>query len=229
MTERTKNKLLKALAQYGYPMMQPSARAHPEALLENLLRQDEGRLAEGFPVVLYNALRESPSLQWEKKDWKPSKALGAGPLKRFTGLLGLSFLLYRLFGLEEALLGRIRHLLHKCPEGSETLKSFEEPFLKSEPVRAGTLKLSTVRLKNSFRRYVVEAPESQEAQEKAHDLKLELLLSELFTPRQKELLKKRLANKPMTPTEKAYYYRTVSKRLKALANEELHRLARHLV
>ncbi|MBI2167256.1 MAG: hypothetical protein HYU34_03300 [Candidatus Omnitrophica bacterium] len=209
--------------------MKPSAQADPEELLETLLRQDEGRLVEGFPVVLYNALRENDSLGWEKKDWRPAKTLRAGALKRLTGFLVLSFLLYRLFGLEKGLLERVRDLLRKCPEGEKTLKDFEAPFLKSEAVKAGALELSTSRLKTSFRRYVVEAPESKGNEKKVHDLELELLLSELFAPRQKELLRKRLAKKPMTATEKAYYYRTVSKRLKALANEELHQLARHLV
>ncbi len=229
MTEKTKNELWDALAQYGYPMMQPQAKADPEELLEKLLRQDEGRLVEGFPVVLYKALRENDSLAWEKKDWKPAKVLGPRPLERLTGFLALSFLLYRLFGLENKFLDRVRDLLHKCPEGEKPLKDFEGPFLRSETVKAGGLELSTSRLKNSFRRYVVEAPESKETEKKVHDLELELLLSELFAPRQKELLKKRLAKKPMTATEKAYYYRTVSKRLKALANEELHQLARRLV
>ena len=59
-------------------------------------------------------------------------------------------------------------------------------------------------------------------------MKLELLLSELFTRRQKELLRKRAEGAAMTNTEKTYFYRTVNKRLKALADEEVHALARRL-
>ena len=76
---------------------------------------------------------------------------------------------------------------------------------------------------------MVYAPESKELEKKEHDFQLELLLSQFFTSRQKELLKKRAQNKPMTKTEKEYFYRVVKKRLKALANEELHQMARSLV
>jgi hypothetical protein len=54
---------------------------------------------------------------------------------------------------------------------------------------------------------------------------LDKALAELFTARQRELLRKRLNREPFTRSEKVYFYRTVGKRLKALANADLHRLA----
>ena len=66
-------------------------------------------------------------------------------------------------------------------------------------------------------------------EKKKHDLEFELLLSEVFTPRQKTLLRKKLEAKPLTKTEREYYSRVLKKRLKALANEELHALARRLL
>ena len=78
-------------------------------------------------------------------------------------------------------------------------------------------------LKTSFRNYVVhQADPGKEFEAQKNALEYELLLSELFTPRQKELLQKRLAGKKMTKTEREYYYRVVKKRLAALADPRLH-------
>ncbi|MBI3087540.1 MAG: hypothetical protein HYY91_01440 [Candidatus Omnitrophica bacterium] len=179
--------------------------------------------------MLLNALREQATLRWELQRWNPEKELGETASRRLTGLLAVSYLLFRLFGLEPELQERVRKLLAKCKDGEETLRSLEPQFAASASVAMNGLRLSTDRLKSTFRTYAVGAPDRREDQEKTHELELELLLSELFTPRQKELLRKRAEHAEMTKTEKAYFYRTVSKRLKALANEELHALARRLI
>ena len=46
---------------------------------------------------------------------------------------------------------------------------------------------------------------------------------------QKELFKKRLEGLPLTKTEQEYYSRSVKKKVVALANAELHGLARKLL
>jgi hypothetical protein len=56
-----------------------------------------------------------------------------------------------------------------------------------------------------------------------------LLLSKLFTARQKKLLRKKYHNEPMTKTEKEYFCRVLKKQLEALANDEPHRFAQTLV
>lgn len=61
------------------------------------------------------------------------------------------------------------------------------------------------------------------------ELSLEYALSQVFSPKQKELFRKKLDGQPLTKTEKEYYSRTVKKKLAALANAELHRLARILM
>ena len=47
--------------------------------------------------------------------------------------------------------------------------------------------------------------------------------------KQKELFKKRLEGLPLTKTEQEYYSRSVKKKVVALANAELHGLARKLL
>ncbi len=233
MKNPEKDQLMSDLARYGYALSQPLPVARePEEVLSNLLKQDDPRLLEGFPVVLAHALKEKEALDWERS--KPKQSLFEETPKKFQDrlavLLSLSYLLFRLFGLEKKYENRVLKLLSESEQGKDMLKKLSEPFAHSASVSAGGVTLSVERLKNTFRNYVTQAGESGRAvQEKRRDLELELLLSELFTPRQKELLRKRLEGKPFTKTEREYFYRVVKKRLKALASEELHRLARDLL
>lgn len=229
MGKTDKAELLNHLAQYGYALTVPRSSVQPDKVLGELLRQDDARLLEGFPVVLANALSEKETLAWENKQWSPQKVFSAEVKKRWTALTALSLLLFRLFGVSKALEDRVFKLLKKCPEGEPALADLEQPFSGSGQVRAGDTELSAERLKNSFRNYVVHQNNAGELREQEDALELELFLSELFTLRQKELLAKRLGGKAFTKTEREYYYRVVKKRLKALADERVHKMARKLV
>ena len=50
----------------------------------------------------------------------------------------------------------------------------------------------------------------------------------LFSPKQKELVLKRLRGEPFTKTEREYYSRVVKKKLKALASSEIREVAEAL-
>jgi len=65
--------------------------------------------------------------------------------------------------------------------------------------------------------------------EKLDEYSLEYSLSQVFSPKQKELFKKKLEGKPFTKTDQEYYSRTVKKKVVALANSELNALARKLL
>ena len=54
-------------------------------------------------------------------------------------------------------------------------------------------------------------------------------LGTLFSKRQKEIILKRLKGNPLTKTEREYYSRVVKKKLKALANRDLQKIASTLV
>lgn len=221
--------LLEHLSRYGYSLMQPDSFLNHEEVLTHLLKQDDPRLLEGFPVVFFNMLKTKKTSRWELSKWHPGKALSAKTEDRLAVLLVLSHLLFKLFGFEKEYSPRTLKLLVKCKNGSALLDQLAEPFLKSEPVHLGTLEFSTERLKKNFRNYVVLEKDQKEARERSHQLELELLLSEMFTPKQKALLRKKLEGKELSKTEREYFYRVVKKRLKALANEDLHQLARQLV
>jgi len=229
MKNSEKAELLSHLAQYGYALAVPPSSVAPDKVLGELLRQDDVRLLEGFPVVLANALSEKEMLAWEDKKWSPEKVFSVKIQKRWAALTALSLLLFRLFGVPKGLEDRVFKLLRKYPEGARTLAALEQPFSGSGQVCGGGMKLSAERLKKSFRNYVVHPSSAGELQEQKDALGLELLLSELFTSRQKELLAKQLGGKKFTKTEQEYYSRVVKKRLKALADERVHQMARKLV
>ena len=50
----------------------------------------------------------------------------------------------------------------------------------------------------------------------------------LFSPKQKELVLKRLRGEPFTKTEREYYSRVVKKKLKAVASSEIRKVAEAL-
>jgi len=58
---------------------------------------------------------------------------------------------------------------------------------------------------------------------------LEYSLSQIFSPAQKELVVKKLKREKFSKTENEYFSRVVRKKLLALANPEMHRLARRLI
>jgi uncharacterized protein with von Willebrand factor type A (vWA) domain len=87
-----------------------------------------------------------------------------------------------------------------------------------------------LRLKETFHNYFEQnAKKSRQLKERHEELSLEFSLSQLFSPKQKELFNKRLKGLPLTKTEREYYSRTVKKKVAALANPELHRLAQKLM
>lgn len=224
----SKNELLDSLAKYGYALVRPMTTEDPEGLLKSLVEQDDARLMEGFPVVLANAMKKGV-LKWESGGQKLKGRLSGEARKRFVYLLALSYHLFKLFGLETGFQNRVKALLNPLDPSGNVLKNVEENFMNSKPVRADGVVFSTDRLKNTFRNYALHPVDDREVERKKHELQLELLLSELFTLKQKGLIKKKLAGTSLGKTEKEYFSRVVKKRLKALANAEVHQLAVQLL
>ena len=86
------------------------------------------------------------------------------------------------------------------------------------------------RLRNSLRRYATDLSRSESAREKERkkqqrSFELNLHLSILFSAKQKEIILKKLHGKPLTKTEQEYYSRTVKRKLEAVADSELRKIA----
>jgi len=86
------------------------------------------------------------------------------------------------------------------------------------------------RIKNIFRNYYkTEEEKTREILAKTEELSSEYALSQIFSPKQKNLFMKKLRGEKMTKTEKEYYSRVVKKKAIALSNSELHNLARKIL
>lgn len=229
MSGVTRNQLVEGLARYGYSFRRPAPFSAGETLLEQLVKQKDPRFLEAFPTVLLTLLEEKETLEWESSQWTPSRKLSSAQRSRLMVLLALSYLLFELFGLNQAHLRRTAKVLSALSSWKKEVELLRPSFQESGEVPLGEGGwLSVERMKTQFRHYALLRPTSEAVQKRREELELELLLSEFFTPRQKELLVKRQAREVFTKTEREYFYRVVRKRLKALANEELHQFARSL-
>ncbi len=223
MTKLTKNELLEALAQYGYELNKPSHQYNGEEVLLGLLKENNARLLEGFPVAYDNILDTKKHLNLD------FQALSEKDKTKLLYLLLLTYALLKLFGQDQSKLNETQNMLSKLSKKwKELFKDVEDKFNQSDSVRVNGVALSTDRLKKQFRNYVVHFGEKNTNEPKL-DMELELLLSEFFTSKQKDLLKKRCRREELTKTEREYFSRVVNKRLKALGNEQLYQFAHSMV
>lgn len=110
------------------------------------------------------------------------------------------------------------------------LKKMRDSLARDDSVMVGSRRFHAERLKEMFNSYFDQNSEKARQMKQRHEeLSFEYALSQLFSAKQKELFKKKLEGAPLNKTEKEYYSRTVKKKVAALANPELHRLAQKLM
>jgi hypothetical protein len=220
MARLNDKKLLAALSQFGYPLLEPEARPDPNELLAELVKSGDIRLLEGFPVVLANALsRDEPKVNLAKAEKRLSTARHRDLLWK---LIWLSQSLFQLYGLN---LKPVFPVPGFQVEGHDKLA---KALAENRPLKLGPVTLDARRLKNTFLNYVANVRKEATVAAKAklqEDFRREYYLSLLLSPKQKDLLQKKLRGEPMTKTEREYFSRVVKKKLRALADPDLHRLA----
>ena len=208
-------------------MLEPES-DKPEEVLKTLLEQKDYRFLEGFPVVFVNALRAKDQLEWETSDWSPN-FYSKRAKTLLPHLLAFTLLLFKFYKVGETFERRTSKLLSKFRSGKKVFRNVSQSFSESDSVRFDGFEFSPERLKNTFQTYAFQPVKKPELERKKQALEQELLLAQMFTVRQKALLKKKLDNQPFTKTEREYFSRVVKKRLQALADDELHQMARELV
>ncbi|MBW2616780.1 MAG: hypothetical protein JRD02_11470 [Deltaproteobacteria bacterium] len=219
-----REELITALGELGYRLFTPEKKKLSSRkvldVLDKLSGSEDTRLIEAFPVVLANCAHRGIKLdirnllsRYERET--PRKA----NIEKLT--LASSDLL-ALEGLDK-------------PEGlddaMDPLRLKYGDLLKEETLSLGSHRsVSTDRLRNTLRRYAIDLEKSESARQKdkrsqLRSFQLNLHLSILFPPKQKELLLKKLKGEPLSKTEKEYFSRVVKKKLEALANSELRKVA----
>ena len=220
----TDKSLLERLSRLGLPLMETSEEFDVNQTLAEVVKSRDTRLWEGFPVLLVNAATNF-HFDYERV---LEKLTAEDEREAFRDLLLLSLALYECYPVSflwaKQLKGRLSDL-----ERSQ-LKQLGKSLARDDLFNFSGAQFQSSRLKGVFELYFEKnAEKSKLRNEKYEELSLEYALSQMFSPKQKELFKKKLEGLPLTKTEKEYYSRTVKKKVVALANTELHRLAQKLM
>ncbi len=220
-----KKNLLKRLASLGFPLLEAEKDEEANSALADLVESGDLRLWEGFPVVLANSadrgLFDYDQVQGHLKS-RPAK-LNLGLLVVF------SLALYKTLGLKFAWADKLFTLFD-----NKKMRQQYEKFLAAlknnqDFVVQGSF-MSSQRVKAAFDNYFKQAQAHLDDLLSVKEVMgVEYSLSQVFSPKQKELFLKKLRNEKLTKTEKEYFSRAVKKRVLALANPELHRLSQKLL
>ncbi len=219
-----KKELLKNLNRLGFPLMEPEEDFDVNKTLAEVVKSKDTRLWEGFPVLLANTAREyyfdyEGVLKYLTK--KESR-------ENFHSLLVLSLALYKYYHLSFFWSKQLKKKV--SGQYVNDLKKLRNLLAHDDVVTFGNKRFSSSRLKETFQNYFEQDVEkTKQLKEKHEELSLEYALSQLFSPKQKELFRKKLEGEPLSKTEREYFSRTVKKKVSALANPELHRLAQKLM
>ena len=219
-----REELITELGELGYRLFTPEKDKMSSKkifdILDELSRSEDKRLIEAFPVVLANSAHRGikldiPNLlsRYERETQRKSD---------IEKLILASSDLLAMEGLDKP----------DWPDDAmDPLRLKYGDLLKGKTLSlSGHRSVSTDRLRNTLKRYALDLEKSESARQKdkrsqLRSFQLNLHLSTLFPPKQKELLLKKLKGEPLSKTEKEYFSRVVKKKLEALANTELRKIA----
>lgn len=217
-------KLFENLNRLGFELMEVEDDFDVNNTLAEVVKGNDKRLWEGFPVLLANAAHDYSFDYDQTLKYLPKKQ----DKKNFHILLLLSLALYQHFHLSFFWTNNLKKVF--STQELAALKQFNNSLSCNDFVSLGNKRFHSDRLKNTFNSYFEkDAKKTSRMKEKHEELSLEYALSQLFSPKQKELFKKKLSGELLTKTEREYYSRTVKKKVSALANPELHRFAQKLM
>ena len=222
-----KEELITALGQLGYQLFTTEKKKVGKKqiydVLDELANSTDSRLIEAFPVVLANCAHRGIKLDIRTLLSRHGTRSQKRP--RLEKLILASTDLLNQVGLEKP----------ECVDRViKALRLKYGDLLVDENMALGKgLSVSTERLRNALRRYATDLERFESAREKERErqlrsFQLNLHLSTLFPPKQKELVLKKLNGEPFTKTEQEYYSRIVKKKLEALANSEIRKIASSL-
>jgi len=157
------------------------------------------------------------------------KYLGAMEgVSRLDSLIAMSLALYDVINLRVPQIDRFREQFG--PEKTQEFDYFIQRLRNNENFVLFGQTMSSERVKTVFINYYGETETRLNnlfSEKKQYDLQYSL--SQIFSPRQKELIMKKLSGEKLTKTEREYFSRVIKKKILALANPELHALSQKLL
>lgn len=218
------NDLLKRVNALGLPLLDVEQGQDANLTLADMVKSREPRLWEGFPVALANSAQQG-LFSYDKVRRNLKKTSDKSALASLTSM---SLALYKLFNLKFVWSGEFyqslsRKLKKECDGFLARLKEDGDLNVCGRQMQAG-------RLKTVFNNYFNQAQgQLNDLLSVKDELNLEYALSQVFSPKQKELFLKKLKREKLTKTEKEYFSRAVKKKVLALANGQLHQLSQKLL
>lgn len=215
--------LLKRLSNLGFPLFETDADFDVNGTLAEVVRSKNMRLWEGFPVLLVNANKKGGF------DYNTVVSLLENDEEKstFSHLVLLSLSLYRYLHLKFNWVSDLSNRLSL--EKKSFVQTSSDYYGKNSDFEVSGQRLSPQRIRETFKNYFKTKKTDEENLKPMPEelsLDLEYALSQVFSPKQKELFFKKLNGEKLTKTEKEYSSRVVKKKAAALANSELHALAR---
>ncbi|MDA3902516.1 MAG: hypothetical protein PF441_03580 [Desulfuromusa sp.] len=220
----TDDKLLKSLSKLGFPMFEPSEELEVNETLAKVVKSNDTRLWEGFPVLLANAGESYQFASDQVEQQLPTKELK----ERYHRLILLSAAVYTYYHLSFSWLAKLKKTFSDTDKNY--VKAWRNALAHDQTPNWSDDGFDPERVRGLFELYYEQkAEKDRRRKDRYEEFSLEHALSQVFSPKQKELFKKKLEGDPLTKTEQEYYSRTVKKKAVALANSELHSLARKLL
>lgn len=216
--------LLEKVARLGYPLVEFEKELDVNQTLVEVFKSKKTRLLEGFPVLLVNAMKYDDFNHLTLN----SLLVSENDVKLFKELVLMSMALYDFFHLRYHGVNKYYEKLSE--EEKNLLNSYKGRMADNNQLTAANYNFSPQRLKDMFELYFQqEVEETKKKRDKYVELSFEYALSQLFSPKQKELFLKKVNGESLTKTEKEYFSRTVKKKVQALANSELNQFAHMLL
>jgi len=204
--------------------MEATEESDANLTLADLVKSRDLRLWEGFPAVLAFSA-ERGMFDYEKTE---SRFTSSFDKLHFGLLVALSLALYKTLDLKFPWADKLYASLNK--KGHRQFDGYLNAFRSGEDLHVQQRLMSSQRLKTTFNNYFLNKQSSlRDLLSTKEELGLEQALSQVFSPKQKELFFKKLKSEKLTKTEKEYFSRAVKKKVLALANTQLHQLSQRLL
>ena len=216
--------LTKRVGELGYPLLETEQQKDANEILAAVVKSRDARLWQGFPVMLANS-EEKDVFEYDRV---LSSLTASDERDYFRLLLLMSYALYKTINLESAWVSELYGIFR--PADKRDLGKLLDRFVAQEDIQIGPVQLSSEKIRTVFQSYFEQPhPRMENLLSVREEFGVEYSLAQIFPPAQKALILKKLRREKLSKTEKEYFSRVVKKKLSALANPELHRLARQLI
>jgi hypothetical protein len=217
-------KFHKSLSKLGFQMFEPSEELEVNKTLAEVVKSNDTRLFEGFPVLLANAgerYQFDSALVEQQLSTKEHK-------EQYHRLVLLAAAVYAYYHLSFSWLNKLKKTF--SIDDKNRIKAWQNVLAHNRTTDKSDNQFDPERIRGLFELYYEQKVEKDKRRkDRYEEFSLEYALSQIFSPKQKELFQKRLDGELLTKTEQEYYSRTVKKKVVALANSELHSLAKRLL